>query len=188
MNNWMQARWIGVGIALLVAVGATGGTLAATTSGTTQSAATAQYPSCSFRWHYAPGTSTGGWSGSTSASCVGGSFKTAQQAMDGDLKVAPGTIMRAGFSVTAPGVNTPVTVSTKGTITFTLDCANGAPASPSTFTIPVSGTYQVTGSAWSPSGDQSNSSTYQGSAPVPAACPTGVLVRFDKGGYFTAST
>ena len=46
---------------------------------------------------------------------------------------------------------------------------------------------QGSGGDWYPSGDQSSSLVYQGSATVPPACGTGAAVSFQKCGTFTAS-
>ncbi len=140
-----------------------------------------------FRWHYSANGTSGSWSGTRSVVCPG-SLTTAQQAMEGDLKVAPGTMLQAGYDFTVPGNNTTLSVTvTNPQVVFTLNCVSGAAASPSTFTVglPDPTTYPVTGSAWYPSGDQHSPLVYEFSGAVPDACGGG-LVRLNKGGTFSA--
>jgi hypothetical protein len=59
--------------------------------------------------------------------------------MEGNLQVAPGATLQAGYDFTIPGNNTPVWVTfTSPELTFTsLTCANGAAPSASTITVPM---------------------------------------------------
>ena len=145
--------------------------------------------SANFRWHYSASGSSGSWSGTQSAAC-GGSLATKSQAMEGDLKLAPGNTIQGGYDFTVPGnhqslfwtVNNPQ-------IVFTLQCVSGPNPSPPdntlTLTMP-NATYNVTSDQWYPSGDQHSSLVYQGSVKVPDVC-NGALVRFNQGGVFSAS-
>ena len=140
----------------------------------------------SFRWHYSAGGS-GGWSGTQSAACPG-SLAMGPQAMEGDLKVSPGTRLEVGYDFTAPGnqASFSLTVSTPRVI-FAVACLSGATPSARTFTVPMPArTYRVTSDLWYPSGDQSSLLTYEGSIAVPDLCGGGQL-RLDQGGTFTAS-
>ncbi len=55
-----------------------------------------------FRWHYSANGSSGSWSGTKSVICPG-SLTMGPQAMEGDLKVSPGTTLKAGYDFTVPG-------------------------------------------------------------------------------------
>ena len=114
-------------------------------------------------------------------------FSMGPQAMEGDLKVAPGSTLKAGYSFTMPGNHPAATVTFVGACAvFQATCVSGTGTA--TLTVPMTDqTYQdgVNSSAWLPSGDQSNAATYQGSVTVPDVCGGG-LVRLQKGGTFTA--
>jgi hypothetical protein len=152
-------------------------------------AATATCPhgtKANFRWHYSAGGS-GGWSGTQSAACPG-SLAIGPQAMEGDLKVSPGTRLEVGYDFTVPGnhASFSLTVSTPRVV-FAVACLSGATPSARTFTIPMPArTYRVTSDQWYPSGDQSSLLADQGSIAVPDLCGGGQL-RLDQGGTFTAS-
>lgn len=140
-----------------------------------------------FRWHYSANGSAGGWSGTNAASCPG-SLAVGPQAMEGDLKVTPGTTIQAGYDLTVPGNHTTLTL-TVGTpqVTFTVRCVSGATPSAPTFTVAMpTASYTITADAWYSSGDQSSPLTYQGSSTVPDLC-SGGLIRLDQGGAFTAT-
>jgi Right handed beta helix region len=140
-----------------------------------------------FRWHYSANGSAGGWSGTKTAVCPS-ALTMGPQAMEGDLKVAPGATLKVGYDFTIPGNNKtiPLNVSSPKVV-FTLRCVSGAPASPSTFTVTMpNASFTVTNSNWYPSGDQDSALVYQGSGTVPDAC-SGGKVRLDKGGTFSAS-
>jgi hypothetical protein len=140
----------------------------------------------SFRWHYSAGGS-GGWSGTQSAVCPG-SLAMGPQAMEGDLKVSPGTRLEVGYDFTVPGdhASFSLTVSTPRVV-FAVACLSGATPSARTFTIAMPArAYRVTSDQWYPSGDQGSLLVYQGSIAVPDLCGGGQL-RLDQGGTFTAS-
>jgi fibronectin type 3 domain-containing protein len=137
------------------------------------------------RWHYSANGSSGSWSGTKTASCPG-SLSMGPQAMEGDLKVAPGTTLQTGYDLTIPGNKATVNLTVANPqVTFTVRCVSGATPTTSTFTVTMPATtYTITGNAWYPSGDQSSPLVYQGSATVPDLCAGG-MVRLDKGGTFT---
>jgi hypothetical protein len=151
-----------------------------------------------------------GPSGSVTATCSGGTdnagntadpvsvtytvlgtpLTTHTQAMDGDLKVAQWSTLSAGFDFTIPGNHPDATVAFLGTtVTFNATCASGTPGN-ATIVVPITGqSYSdpANSSAWYPSGDQNDSSTYQGSVTVPGFCDPGALVRLQQGGTFSTS-
>jgi hypothetical protein len=140
-----------------------------------------------FRWHYSANGTSGSWSGTKSAVCPS-SLTMGPQAMEGDLKLTPGTTLKVGYDFTVSGnkASFSLTVS-NAQVVFTARCVSGATPSASTFTVPMSNqTYAVTGSGWYPSGDQHSSAVYQGSISVPNLCAGG-QVRLDKGGTFSAN-
>ena len=141
------------------------------------------------RWHYSASGSSGGWSGTTPFTCPAG-VSMGPQAMGGNLKVAPGSTLQAGYDFTIPGDNNSVYVTfTSPEVTFTeVTCANGATPTSSTIAVPMPDeSYNSTsGGAWYPSGDQSSSLVYQGSITVPDLC-NGGDVDLAHGGIFTAS-
>ena len=110
------------------------------------------------------------------------------QAMEGDLKLVPGAMLKAGYDFAIPGNRTTLALTVNmPQVTFTLRCVSGASPSQSTLTLPMSTTtYTIGDSAWHPSGDQHSPLVYQGSAAVPNVCGGG-QVRLDKGGTFTAA-
>ncbi len=140
----------------------------------------------SFRWHYSAGGS-GGWSGTQPAACPS-TLTMGPQAMEGDLKVSPGTRLEVGYDFTLPGnhASFSLTVSTPRVV-FAVACLSGTTPSARTFTVAMPArTYRVTSDQWYPSGDQSSPLAYQGSITVPDLCGGGQL-RLDQGGTFTAS-
>jgi hypothetical protein len=153
----------------------------------------AQYNPCpqgtkvNFRWHYSANASAGGWSGTQSATCPH-SLTMGPQAMEGDLKVSPGTTLSAGYDFTVPGNNSSFWVTvTDAKAVFAVACVSGATPSASTFTVSMQPqAYSVSNSQWYPSGDQSSPLVYQGSITVPDLCGGG-QVRLNHGGTFTAS-
>jgi len=140
-----------------------------------------------FRWHYSALGSSGSWSGTKGAPCPS-SLTMGPQAMEGDLKVPPGTTLEAGYDLTVPGNNQVLTIAVANPqVVFTARCVSGrAPSSPTITVAMPSQTYSVAGSGWYPSGDQHSPLVYQGSVTVPDLCGGGA-VRLDKGGTFTAS-
>ena len=107
--------------------------------------------------------------------------------MEGDLKVAPGTTLKAGYDFTLPGNKQTFNVTlTNPQVVFTVRCVSGATPSQPTLTVPMSNaTYTAPDSQWYPSGDQHSDLVYQGAVAVPDLC-SGGKVRFDKGGTFSA--
>ncbi len=140
-----------------------------------------------FRWHYSANGSAGSWSATQTQTCPG-TISMGPQAMEGDLKVAPGTTLKAGYDFTIPGNNTTLTITVShAKVVFAVKCVSGAAPSASTFTVPMPAqSYTVTNSAWYPSGDQSSPLVYQGSIAVPNLCAGGNL-DLAKGGTFTAT-
>ena len=139
------------------------------------------------RWHYSAGGSSGSWSGT--GSCANGAVTLGPQAMEGDLKVAPGMTISVGYDLTMPGNKTTHTVTfTNSQVVFSnVHCASGAPPSSTSFTVAMPDrSYSVTNTAWYPSGDQASPLVYQGSTPAPDLCGGGLL-RLDKGGTFTST-
>jgi hypothetical protein len=140
-----------------------------------------------FRWHYSANGSSGSWSGTKAVVCPG-SLTMGPQAMEGDLKVAPGATLKAGYDFTAPGNNASLSLLVSQTqVVFGVRCVSGATPSQSTLTVPMPDQgYSFADSQWYPSGDQSSPLTYEGSITVPDLCNGGQL-RLDKGGTFTAN-
>jgi hypothetical protein len=107
------------------------------------------------------------------------------QAMEGDLKVAPGSTLQAGYDFTMPGAHPAATVTfVNARVVFQATCVSGSGGA--MLTVPIADqSYQdpANNSAWFPSGDQSNAVTYQGSLTVPDVC-NGGLVRLQHGGTF----
>jgi hypothetical protein len=139
------------------------------------------------RWHYSANASAGGWSATQSATCPN-SLTMGPQAMEGDLKVSPGTALKVGYDLTVPGNSASFWITvTDAKIVFAVRCVSGATPSASTFTVSTPPqAYAVTNAQWYPSADQSNPLVYQGSSVVPDLCAGGQL-RLNQGGTFTAS-
>jgi VCBS repeat-containing protein len=114
---------------------------------------------------------------------------TKTQAMNGDLKVPPGSQMRVGYDFTIPGAHPAATIGFVGArVTFNVTCTVGTPSS-STLVVPIEDRSYLdpqNGSGWYPSGDQTDASTYQGSAPVPTCSDPSGLIRLQQGGTFAA--
>jgi len=116
-----------------------------------------------------------------------GSLSMGPQAMGGNMKLAPGDVLKAGYSFTIPGKHPEATVRfLNGSVAFQATCASGSGQIPIVISLPdASHTVAESSSAWYPSGDQHNDSVYQGSTTVPDVCAGG-LVGFRLGGTFTA--
>jgi hypothetical protein len=145
-------------------------------------------PSIHVRWHYSANGSSGSWSATTGFTCPG-TVSMGPQAMEGNLQVAPGATLKAGYDFTIPGDNNSVFVTfTHPEVTSKVKCANGTTPTMSTVTVPMpTQTYHSTnGATWYPSGSQSSSLVYQGSISVPNVC-NGGKVSFQNGGTFTAT-
>ncbi len=110
------------------------------------------------------------------------------QAMEGDLKVAPGTSLLVGYDFTIPGNHPEATVSfLDGSVTFQATCESGS--AQGTIVVPLAAasyTDPQDSSAWYPSGDQHSASVYQGSTSIPDLCDGGI-VRLKQGGTLTAT-
>jgi hypothetical protein len=131
--------------------------------------------------------SPGGWSGTATDACPG-SVTMGPQAM-GDMQVTPGTTLQAGYDFTLPEISNSLTMTVSAAqVTFAVSCVSKAARSAPTLTVALQPeTYQITGSQWYPSGDQSSPLVYQGSVAVPALCGTGGKISLAKGGTFTAT-
>jgi hypothetical protein len=109
------------------------------------------------------------------------------QAMEGDLKLTPGTTLSVGYDFTMPGNHQSATATfTSASVTFNVTCVGNSNTGTLTVPLPTASYADPAGSsAWYPSGDQESSSVYQGSLVVPSTiCGAGVQVRFQHGGTF----
>jgi len=117
-----------------------------------------------------------------------GSLSMGPQAMEGDLKVAPGTLLLAGYDFTIPGSHSTITVGFFGaSVSFEATCVGGPGGG--TIVVPFADTSYSDpqdSPAWYPSGDQHSAAVYQGVVAVPDLC-SGGLVRLQQGGTFTAT-
>ncbi len=115
---------------------------------------------------------------------------TQTEAMDGNLQVAQGSTLSVGYDFKMPGHHPPATVGFMGTtVTFNATCASGSPGT-RTIEVDISDrgySDPANSSAWYPSGDKNDASTYQGSTTVPGFCDQGALVRLQQGGKFTTN-
>jgi hypothetical protein len=146
-----------------------------------------QGTTANFRWHYRASGTSGGWSGTKAGTCPG-MLSMGPQAMEGNLKVAPGTALQVGYDLTIPGNRTTQNLAVLGPqVTFAVRCVSGATPSAPTFTVTMpDAAYTVSTSAWYPSSDQSSPLVYQGSATVPDLCGGGQL-SLGSGGTFTTT-
>jgi hypothetical protein len=138
-----------------------------------------------FRWQYSASGSAGSWSGTQPTSCPG-SVSMGPQAMEGDLRVAPGATLIVGYDFTMPGNKANLTLTvTSPRVVFAVHCVSGAAPTATTFTValPTQSYSVVAGQA---SGNPHNALAYQGSSTVPDLCGGGNL-RLDQGGTFTAT-
>jgi RHS repeat-associated protein len=107
------------------------------------------------------------------------------QAMEGDLKLAPGSTLKAGFDFTMPGAHPQATVVfASSTVLFMAKCTSGTASYP--VVVPLPDTYTpvaANDSAWHPTGSQSSPDSYQASISVPDLCGGG-LVSLKLGGTF----
>jgi hypothetical protein len=111
------------------------------------------------------------------------------QAMEGDLKVVPGTALRVGYALSIPGKHPATYVSfLKPNVIFKYTCTKGTNAG--SFAAPMPDATRILSDtnspAWVPSGNHSAPSSYQGSIVVPDVCPAGSSVRLKMGGTFSA--
>src|SRR6266545_537425 len=133
-------------------------------------------------------TELAGAGGSVATTSVSGSISMGPQAMEGDLKLSPGAILKAGYDFTIPGTHPEDTVQfTSANVTFQPLCVSGG-SSAGTLVVPLADT-RITvpqnSTAWYPSGNQKDPSVYQGSISVPELCGGG-QITLKKGGTFTA--
>jgi hypothetical protein len=109
------------------------------------------------------------------------------QAMQGNLKVSPGTVLMAGYDFTIPGSHPAITVDlVNAQVVFQAECVSGGDAGPIVVLLaggPI--TVPQNSSAWYPSGDQHSPLVYQGSVVVPDLCGGG-LITLKQGGTFSA--
>lgn len=108
------------------------------------------------------------------------------QAMEGDLRVAPGATLIVGYDFTLPGNKTNLTLTVTGPhVVFAVHCVSAATPAAPTFTaaLPTQSYSVIAGKA---SGNPHNALAYQGSITVPDLCGGGNL-RLDQGGTFTAT-
>jgi len=114
------------------------------------------------------------------------------QAMEGNLIISPGTIVKAGLSFTIPGSHPATTVqfadpavsfdnvvctSGSGGGSFTVALGSGGLLGP--YSDPSNDT------AWLPTGDQASAASYQGSIAAPDLCHGGTM-SLRNGGTFRA--
>lgn len=105
-----------------------------------------------------------------------GTVAIGPQAMEGNLRIHPGDLLLAGFDFTMPGSHASATVFlSSGYVSLLVNCADGSsralaiPLHDQTIADPAGST------SWYPSGDQSNSVTYQGDLTAPDLCAGGVM-------------
>ena len=126
--------------------------------------------------------------GSAIGASTPGALTMGPQAMEGDLKVAPGDTLSVGYDFTMPGNHPQAAVSfLGGSVSFNATCVSG-PGQGSIVVALADATYTdpQNSSAWYPSGDQHDASVYQGTTSIPDLC-NGGLVRLQHGGTFTAT-
>jgi hypothetical protein len=103
------------------------------------------------------------------------------QAMEGDLHVHPGDIIRAGISFAIPGAHPKDTVQFDTAVTFWgVECVTGSGGGD--ILVPMGnngllGPYDVPkdDSSWIPTGDQSSDASYQGEVAAPDLCHGGTM-------------
>jgi hypothetical protein len=107
------------------------------------------------------------------------------QAMEGDLKVNPGDLLKVGYDFTMPGSHPAANLQFVGAqVTFSYTCVSVSGTG--TFVVPIPDqayTDPLNNSGWYPSGDQKAASVFQGSLNVPNVCNNG-QIRLQKGGTF----
>lgn len=104
------------------------------------------------------------------------------QAMEGDLRVDPGDVIRAGISFTMPGSHPEATVQFDTAVTFWgVECVTGW-SDGGDILVPMGkdgliGPFLVprNDSSWFPTGDQSSDASYQGSVAAPDLCNGGTM-------------
>jgi parallel beta-helix repeat protein len=103
------------------------------------------------------------------------------QAMEGNLRVAPGSLLRAGYDFSMPGAHAGATLSfVGGQVSFNVTCADGSAAG--SIVVPLADT-----SYSDPAGSSARlpaNPAYEGQIAVPDLC-NGGLVSLKAGGTFT---
>jgi hypothetical protein len=109
------------------------------------------------------------------------------QAMEGNLNIHPGDLLRAGFDFTMPGSHSDASVFfSSGYVSLLVKCPDGS--SPAlAIQLHDQTILDLAGSNnWYPSGDQSNSLVYQGELTAPDMCAGGVM-NDSRGALFTTA-
>jgi hypothetical protein len=109
------------------------------------------------------------------------------QAMEGNLKVSPGTLLMAGYDFTIPGSHPEIFVQVDGAaVVFEAECVVGGGGGEIDVFMPLQGyTVPKNSGAWFPSGEQNNPAVYEGSVVVPDLCGGG-QITLRSGGTFRA--
>lgn len=138
------------------------------------------------RFHYSAPGSPGNWSDAKKVSSTG-VITMGPKAMEGNLIVRPGDILRVGYDFKMPGKHPGSTLSfTQAKVRFSAVCTSR----PGKFLFEVNMADKLyldplNSTAWYPSGDQSNSTVYQKSIVVPDLCGGGTM-SLKRGGLFGA--
>jgi len=139
------------------------------------------------RWHYSANGSPGYWSSENQNSCVDGGVAFATTNLEGDVSVAPGTLLRVGYDFQLPGNKSHLTAYVNNAqVVFKAACASGATPSSSVFSVTIPNqVYPLDDKNWIPSAVRESPLVYQGSRLVPDLC-NGGLVRLNQGASFSA--
>jgi hypothetical protein len=131
-------------------------------------------PKVQARWHYSAPGGAGKWSGINEVKC-GKTTTFPAQAMEGDLKLNPGTALKAGYDFMLPNNKSPFTVEfSEGKVVLPVRCVSGKPPSQPTLTVTLANqTYPVVNANWVPSAEQTSPLTYQGEVAIPNLCAGG---------------
>ena len=123
------------------------------------------------------------------AKAIAQPVRSTRQAMQGNLVVAPGSVLRVGYDLTMPGDHPAAAIRIgDARVIFSGRCAaDGAAA---TFIIRMDSARVVDpqgdGASWFPSADAQAMTTYQGSRSVPDLCGGG-MISLQNGGAFAAN-
>jgi hypothetical protein len=121
------------------------------------------------------------------AAAMTGTLEMGPQGMEGNLVVASGTTLYAGYDFTVPGSHPQTTVTfVNPHVVFDGQCSLGG--GPVSFTVPmptVSYSAAANDSAWYPSGDQQSALTYEGQVVVPDLCSGGDISLASGATFFT---
>jgi len=122
------------------------------------------------------------------SSAVAAPTTTPTQAMLGNVEVLPGSLLRAGFTLSVPGPHPAMMLElTDAVVTFAASCPHGGTGG--TITVPLAGGPYVLAAnagAWLPSDKPDDPNTFQGSIAVPDLCG-GTAVSLAGGGSLTTS-